>query len=50
MAIHFDQGISNWDVSNVSDMGYMFLHALEFDQDISDWQVHNAFSLNSMFF
>ena len=50
MAIHFDQDISTWDVSNVSDMGYMFLHALEFDQDLSDWQVHNAFSLNSMFF
>ena len=50
MAIHFNQNLENWDVSNVSDMGYMFLHALEFDQDISVWQVHNAFNLNSMFF
>ena len=44
MAIHF-----SWDVSNVSDVGCMFLHALEFDQDISSRRAQNANRLNFMF-
>ena len=33
---NFNQDISNWDVSNVTDMGGMFYWADEFDQDISN--------------
>lgn len=50
MAIHFDQPLNNWSVDRVSDMSYMFLHALQFNQDLSHWSVHNTFNLNSMFF
>jgi surface protein len=44
-AISFNQDISNWDVSEVTDMGIMFYNAEAFNQDISNWdaslQAHN---------
>ena len=33
----FNQNISNWDVSNVTDMSFMFYNAKNFNQDISNW-------------
>ena len=35
----FNQDISGWDMSNVTDMGGMFYHTLAFNQDISGWDV-----------
>ena len=35
-------GISNWDVSNVTDMSYMFYRCESFNQDISKWNVSNV--------
>ena len=35
----FFDGIETWDVSNVTDMSYMFCFAKNFNQDISNWNV-----------
>ena len=35
----FNQDISNWNVSNVTDMKYMFANCIQFNQDISNWNV-----------
>jgi len=45
----FNQDISNWDVSNVGNMGEMFNNATSFNQDISDWDISSAWSLHSTF-
>ena len=37
----FNQDISSWDVSSVTDMEYMF-RATPFNQDISSWDVSNV--------
>ena len=34
----FNQDISRWTVSSVTDMSYMFMNASFFDKDISDWE------------
>jgi len=49
----FNQDISSWDVSNVTDMNSMFWYASSFNRDLSNWCVANiasepsGFSLNS---
>jgi len=35
----FNQVISGWDVSSVTDIGQMFYGAAAFNQDISGWDV-----------
>ena len=45
---NFNGDISNWDVSNVTDMSRMFSHA-EFNGNISDWDVSNVKDMDSMF-
>ena len=44
--------ISYWDVSNVTDMSYMFFECEELESvgDLSNWDVSNVKSMNSMFF
>ena len=44
--------ISDWDVSNVTDMSYMFFACEELKSvgDLSNWDVSNVKSMNSMFF
>ena len=44
---YFD--ISNWDVSNVTNMEYMFSNS-NFNGDISDWDVSNVTSMKGMFY
>ncbi len=44
-----DPDISNWDVSNVTDMSYMFDNAKSFNQDISGWNVSNVTNMEYMF-
>ena len=44
----FNGDISQWDVSNVKDMSYMFGES-KFNGDISEWDVSNVESMNGMF-
>ena len=42
-------GIELWNVSNVTNMSYMFLHS-DFNQDISSWNVSNVTNMSGMFY
>ncbi|MGB5272343.1 BspA family leucine-rich repeat surface protein [Eudoraea sp.] len=44
----FNQNISSWDVSNVTDMNTMFLLS-SFNQDISSWDVSSVTNMSGMF-
>ena len=41
--------VTNWDVSNVTDLSYAFLGCDTFNQDISGWDVSNVTSLRAVF-
>ena len=45
----FNGDISNWDVSNVRYMKYMFYECKSFNQDISKWNVSNVTNMVGMF-
>ncbi len=45
----FNQDISNWDISNVSDISWMFLELSSFNQDISQWNTSNVIDMSYMF-
>ena len=46
---NFNADISKWDVSNVTDMSYMFFGADSFNQDISSWNVSKVTDMSYMF-
>ena len=41
--------ISEWDVSNVTNMRYMFYECTKFNSDISNWDVSNVIDMYGMF-
>jgi len=41
--------ITEWDVSEVTDMSYLFFDKYSFNGDISSWNVRNVTDMNSMF-
>ncbi|MEI6590643.1 MAG: BspA family leucine-rich repeat surface protein, partial [Actinomycetes bacterium] len=45
----FNQDISSWDVSNITDFSNMFEAARDFNQDLSGWDMSKAQYLSSMF-
>ena len=45
---NFNGDISQWDVSNVTDMKYMFAHS-DFNGNISEWDVSNVRDMECMF-
>ncbi len=45
----FFEGIEDWDVSNVTDMSYMFCYARNFNADISKWNVSEVKTMRGMF-
>ena len=47
---NFNGNISKWDVSNVTDMNYMFSGCRSFNQDISSWDVSKVTDMSNMFF
>ena len=42
--------ISNWDTSNVTDMGDMFRDATAFNQPLNKWNVSNVTDMTMMFY
>ena len=46
----FNQDISHWDVSNVTDMTGMFAAQVRFNQNIGNWDVSNVTSMEYMFY
>lgn len=45
----FNQNISQWDVSSVTNMSAMFDGAYSFNQDLSKWDVTNVRDMEDMF-
>ena len=45
----FNGDISKWDVSNVTDMSYMFFGATSFNGDLSSWDISNVKNMSGMF-
>ena len=41
--------ISNWHVSNVTDMSYLFQSKADFDEDLGNWDVSNVTTMTRMF-
>ena len=41
--------ISDWDVTSVTNMSYMFIFFDSFNQDISDWDVSSVTNMSAMF-
>ncbi len=44
----FTQNINNWNVSNVTDMSYMFHSNVDYDNYINSWDLTNVTSANGM--
>lgn len=49
-ATNFNQDISMWDVSNVTDFSYMFWNCFVYNQSLSAWDVSSATNMNYMFY
>ena len=47
---NFNGDISNWDVSNVTDMSEMFYCAKNFNQTLDKWNTSNVLDMRSMFY
>ena len=45
----FNEDISDWDISQVTNMNMMFSHADSFNGDLSSWNVSNVTDMGSMF-
>ncbi len=45
----FFDGIETWDVSNVTDMSYMFCYARNFNENINSWNVSSVRNMRGMF-
>ena len=45
----FYDGIETWDVSNVTNMSFMFCYAKNFNEDISKWNVGKVTNMRGMF-
>jgi len=46
---NFNQPIGNWDVSNVTNMSFMFEGAFSFNQPIGSWDVRHVTNMQHMF-
>jgi surface protein len=48
-ATAFNQDLSGWDVSQVTDFSRMFAGSFVFNQDLSGWDVSASFDFSGMF-
>lgn len=48
-AYNFNGDISDWNVSNVTDMDYMFYYTPAFQRDLNSWDVSKVTSMEGMF-
>ena len=46
---NFNCDLSNWNVSNVENMGNMFDECINFNSDLSKWDVSNVKYMSCMF-
>jgi len=46
----FNENISHWDVSSVTNMAFMFISARNFNQDLSNWDVSSVENMELMFY
>ena len=46
---YFNGDISEWDVSNVTNMSHIFNECKSFNKDISNWDVSNVTNMYRMF-
>ena len=49
MRHNFNDDISNWDVSKVTDMNVLFMGAASFNSNISKWDLARVTDMNRMF-
>jgi len=49
-ASNFNQDLSEWDVSRVTDMSFMFYGAISFNRDLSKWNVSRVTNMVYMFY
>ena len=47
-AINYNQDISSFDVSDVSDFSYAFKNSTAFNQSLANWDISNAVNMNNM--
>ena len=47
---NFNQDISHWDTSYITDMSEMFYNATSFNQPLNNWDTSNVKSMSKMFF
>ena len=48
-AIHFNEPIEQWNISNVNSTFFMFGHAKDFNQCIGNWDISNVSDMRYMF-
>jgi surface protein len=48
-AVDFNQDISGWDVSKVTNMKAMFHHTHDFNQDVGSWDISSLTDASGMF-